>query len=189
MDRKLYRAAMQDELAATPNLDIIEGEVDDLTLADGNVTGVVLLDGRTFSTEAVVLTTSTFLRGLIHCGLDSYPAGRAGEGPVLGLSNRLEALGLRLGRLKTGTPARLDATTIDFSVLTEQLGDTPPEPFSSLTAAITRPRTPVSKPRKTPRTQPIMPNNFNRSAFFSGPILSPGPRFSPPLKTRVLRSP
>src|SRR5690606_32241787 len=124
------RAAMQAELAATDNLTIIEGEVDDLTLADGQVTGVVLLDGRSFSAQTVVLTTGTFLRGLIHCGLESYPAGRAGEGPVLGLSHRLEALGLHLGLLKTGTPARLDANSIDFSVLNKQVGDTPPDPFS-----------------------------------------------------------
>lgn len=179
MDRQLYRAAMQAELAATDHLTIIEGEVDDLTLTDGKVSGVVLLDGRSFDAEAVVLTTGTFLRGLIHCGLDSYPAGRAGEGPVLGLSNRLEALGLRLGRLKTGTPARLDATTIDFSVLTEQLGDTPPEPFSSLTDAITTPQLACYETRTTARTHAIIADNLDRSALYSGRIASRGPRYCP----------
>ncbi len=121
-DRRLYRQAMQATLSAQPNLSIIEGEVDDLIVESGNITGVILLDGRRFSTSSVVLTTGTFLRGLIHRGEETIPAGRVGEKPVLGLSTRLEVLGLRLGRLKTGTPARLDGTTIDFSVLEEQPG-------------------------------------------------------------------
>src|SRR5690606_19252793 len=112
----------------------------DLTLTGGAVSGVVLLDGRRFSTTSVVLTTGTFLRGLIHRGEETIPAGRVGEKPVLGLSTRLEALGLRLGRLKTGTPARLDRASIDFSVLEEQQGDDPPEPFSSLTTEIVTPQ-------------------------------------------------
>src|SRR5690554_6641073 len=103
-DRKLYREAMQAAISAQPDLDVIEGEVDDITLRDGVVSGVMLLDGRAISAKAVVLTTGTFLRGLIHSGENSHPAGRIGEKPVLGLSTRLEALGLRLGRLKTGTP-------------------------------------------------------------------------------------
>lgn len=103
-DRKLYRQAMQAAITAQPNLDVIEGEVDDISVTDGYVSGVTLLDGRTFGTKAVVLTTGTFLRGLIHRGEETVPAGRVGEKPVLGLSTRLEALGLQLGRLKTGTP-------------------------------------------------------------------------------------
>src|SRR5689334_7908214 len=114
-DRELYRQAMQAALAAQPNLTILEGEVDDLVVDNGNITGVILLDGRRYSTKSVVLTTGTFLRGLIHRGEETVPAGRIGERPVLGLSTRLEALGLRLGRLKTGTPARLDKSSIDFT--------------------------------------------------------------------------
>jgi tRNA uridine 5-carboxymethylaminomethyl modification enzyme len=113
-DRKLYRDAMQAELSSTPNLEIIEGEVDDLLVIDGAVRGIVLLDGRQIAAKAVVLTTGTFLRGLIHRGEETIPAGRAGEKPVLGMSLRLEALGLSLGRLKTGTPPRLDANSIIF---------------------------------------------------------------------------
>jgi len=136
-DRRLYRQAMQAALRAQPSLTIIEGEVDDLIVDNGNITGVILLDGRQFSTKSVVLTTGTFLRGLIHRGEETIPAGRVGEKPVLGLSTRLEALGLQLGRLKTGTPARLDKSSIDFTGLEEQPGDDPPEPFSALTARIT----------------------------------------------------
>src|SRR6185436_2985740 len=139
-DRKLYKQAMQAALSAQPNLTIIEGEVDDLVVEAGRIVGVRLLDGRAFSTKSVVLTSGTFLRGLIHRGEETIPAGRVGEKPVLGLSTRLEALGLRLGRLKTGTPARLDAKSIDFSGLEDQPGDDPPEPFSSLTTAITTPQ-------------------------------------------------
>ena len=112
-DRKLYRQAMQAAILAQPSLTVIEGEVDDLIVENGRITGAVLLDGRRFGAKAVVLTTGTFLRGLIHRGEETVPAGRVGEKPVLGLSTRLEALGLTLGRLKTGTPARLDATSID----------------------------------------------------------------------------
>src|SRR5690606_21213572 len=122
-DRTLYRKAMQAAILAQPNLDVIEAEVDDIEVTDGVVSGVRLLDGRRIGAKAVVLTTGTFLRGLIHSGETSYPAGRIGEKPVLGLSTRLEALGLRLGRLKTGTPARLDRDSINYAVLEEQLGD------------------------------------------------------------------
>ena len=114
---------MQAAITAQPNLDVIEGEVDDIEVTDGVVSGVMLLDGRRLTTRAVVLTTGTFLRGLIHRGEETTPAGRVGEKPVLGLSTRLENLGLRLGRLKTGTPARLDGTSIEYSVLEEQPGD------------------------------------------------------------------
>ena len=186
-DRKLYRAAMQAALSAQPNLSIIEGEVDDLTVVDGRISGVVLLDGRRFSTSSVVLTTGTFLRGLIHRGEETVPAGRAGEKPVLGLSLRLEALGLRLGRLKTGTPARLDRGSIDFSVLEEQPGDTPPEPFSSLTAAITTPQIICYITRTTAETHRIIADNLHRSAMYSGRIQSRGPRYCPSIEDKIVR--
>ena len=186
-DRKLYRQAMQAALSAQPNLTIIEGEVDDLIVADGNITGVILLDDRRFSTSSVVLTTGTFLRGLIHRGEETIPAGRVGEKPVLGLSTRLEALGLKLGRLKTGTPARLDRTTIDFSVLEEQPGDTPPEPFSSLTTAITTPQISCHITRTTTETHRIIADNLHRSAMYSGRIQSRGPRYCPSIEDKIVR--
>src|SRR5262245_41267534 len=129
-DRKLYAAAMQRAIRETANLRVIEGEVDDLQIENGRITGVRLADGRDFLIGAVVLTTGTFLRGLIHIGEQKTPAGRVGEAPALGLSRTLERIGFALGRLKTGTPPRIDGTTIDWSSLTMQPGDEPPEPFS-----------------------------------------------------------
>lgn len=186
-DRKLYRQAMQAAITAQPNLDVIEGEVDDIEVSDGVVSGVVLLDGRRFGTRAVVLTTGTFLRGLIHRGEETTPAGRLGERPVLGLSTRLEALGLRLGRLKTGTPARLDATSIDFSSLEEQPGDNPPEAFSALTRAITTPQVSCHITRTTAETHRIISDNLHRSAMYSGRIQSRGPRYCPSIEDKVVR--
>lgn len=186
-DRKLYRQAMQAAITAQPNLDVIEGEVDDIVVTDGVVSGVVLLDGRQISTKAVVLTTGTFLRGLIHRGEETVPAGRVGEKPVLGLSTRLEALGLNLGRLKTGTPARLDGMSIDFSVLEEQPGDTPPEAFSALTTAITTPQVSCHITRTTAETHRIISDNLHRSAMYSGRIQSRGPRYCPSIEDKVVR--
>lgn len=186
-DRKLYRQAMQAAILAQPNLTVIEGEVDDLVVADGRIAGAVLLDGRRFGAEAVVLTTGTFLRGLIHRGEETVPAGRVGEKPVLGLSTRLEALGLTLGRLKTGTPARLDATSIDFSGLEEQRGDDPPEPFSALTAEITTPQISCFITRTTADTHRIISDNLHRSAMYSGRIKSRGPRYCPSIEDKVVR--
>jgi tRNA uridine 5-carboxymethylaminomethyl modification enzyme len=186
-DRKLYRQAMQAAITAQPNLDVIEGEVDDIEVRNGVVSGVVLLDGRRLGTRAVVLTTGTFLRGLIHRGEETTPAGRVGEKPVLGLSIRLEALGLQLGRLKTGTPARLDASSIDYSVLEEQPGDTPPEPFSMLTTAITTPQVSCHITRTTAETHRIISDNLHRSAMYSGRIQSRGPRYCPSIEDKVVR--
>ncbi|HVX79931.1 MAG TPA: tRNA uridine-5-carboxymethylaminomethyl(34) synthesis enzyme MnmG [Devosiaceae bacterium] len=186
-DRKLYRAAMQAAIVAQPSLEVIEAEVDDLFLEDGRVAGVVLLDGRRLSAHAVVLTTGTFLRGLIHRGEETIPAGRIGEKPVLGLSARLEALGLRLGRLKTGTPARLDRRSIDFSVLEEQRGDDPPEPFSALTASISTPQVSCFITRTTSETHRIIAANLHRSAMYSGRIQSRGPRYCPSIEDKIVR--
>ncbi|WP_055047044.1 tRNA uridine-5-carboxymethylaminomethyl(34) synthesis enzyme MnmG [Devosia sp. A16] len=186
-DRKLYRQAMQAAILAQPNLTVIEGEVDDLIVTDGRIAGAVLLDGRRFAARAVVLTTGTFLRGLIHRGEETVPAGRVGEKPVLGLSTRLEALGLTLGRLKTGTPARLDASSIAFSGLEEQRGDDPPEPFSALTAAITTPQISCYITRTTVDTHRIISDNLHRSAMYSGRIKSRGPRYCPSIEDKVVR--
>ena len=186
-DRKLYRRAMQAAIVSQANLTVIEGEVDDLVERDGHIVGAVLLDGRTFGARAVVLTTGTFLRGLIHRGEDTVPAGRLGEKPVLGLSTRLEALGLQLGRLKTGTPARLDRNSIDFSGLEEQRGDDPPEPFSMLTEAITTPQVSCFITRTTAETHRIIADNIHRSAMYSGRITSRGPRYCPSIEDKIVR--
>ncbi len=186
-DRKLYRQAMQVAISAQPNLDVIEGEVDDLEVVDGAISGVVLLDGRRFTTKAVVLTTGTFLRGLIHRGDETIPAGRVGEKPVLGLSTRLENLGLQLGRLKTGTPARLDGNSIDYSVLEEQEGDNPPEAFSALTTAITNQQISCHVTRTLAETHRIITENLHRSAMYSGRIQSRGPRYCPSIEDKVVR--
>lgn len=186
-DRQLYRNAMQAVISSQPNLDVIEGEVDDLLVVDGAAAGVVLLDGRRFAAKAVVLTTGTFLRGLIHRGEETVPAGRLGEKPVLGLSTRLEHLGLQLGRLKTGTPARLDKTSIDYAVLEEQLGDNPPEAFSALTTAITNQQVSCHITRTTEDTHRIIQENLHRSAMYSGRIQSRGPRYCPSIEDKIVR--
>jgi len=186
-DRKLYRQAMQAAISAQDNLDVIEGEVDDLQVTNGRISGVVLLDGRRIGAKAVVLTTGTFLRGLIHRGEETVPAGRLGEKPVLGLSTRLEDLGLQLGRLKTGTPARLDAASIDYGVLEEQPGDHPPEAFSALTTAITTPQISCHITRTTAETHRIIQDNLHRSAMYSGRIQSRGPRYCPSIEDKVVR--
>jgi tRNA uridine 5-carboxymethylaminomethyl modification enzyme len=186
-DRKLYRQAMQAALLAQANLDIIEGEVDDIVTSDGQVSGVRLLDGTQYGAKAVVLTTGTFLRGLIHRGEETIPAGRLGEKPVLGLSTRLENLGLRLGRLKTGTPARLASSSIDYSNLEAQPGDTPPEPFSSLTNEITTPQISCHITRTTSETHRIIADNLHRSAMYSGRIQSRGPRYCPSIEDKIIR--
>ena len=186
-DRKLYRQAMQAAITAQANLDVIEGEVDDIEVTDGVVSGVVLLGGRRIGTRAVVLTTGTFLRGLIHRGEETTPAGRVGEKPVLGLSTRLETMGLQLGRLKTGTPARLDGSSIDYSVLEEQPGDNPPEAFSALTTAISTPQISCHITRTTAETHRIISDNLHRSAMYSGRIQSRGPRYCPSIEDKVVR--
>src|SRR5229473_307183 len=135
-DRKLYAQAMQQAIRETANLTVVEGEADDVVFADGRVEAVRLVDGRALRAGAVVVTTGTFLRGLIHIGELKTPAGRVGEAPALGLSLTLERFGFALARLKTGTPPRLDGTTIDWAALEMQPGDKPPEPFSTLTRCI-----------------------------------------------------
>src|SRR5687768_15669231 len=139
-DRKLYARAMQRAIRETAHLTVLEAEVDDLLIGEGAVTGVRLADGRELACGAAVLTTGTFLRGLIHVGERQTPAGRVGEAPAIGLSLTLERLGFALGRLKTGTPPRIDGTTIDWGAVEMQPGDEPPEPFSVMTARIENPQ-------------------------------------------------
>jgi tRNA uridine 5-carboxymethylaminomethyl modification enzyme len=186
-DRKLYARAMQDALRQTSNLTIVEGEVDDLALIDGQVAGVSLGDGRSLNANAVVLTTGTFLRGLIHLGERQIPAGRVGEAPALGLSSTLERAGFALGRLKTGTPPRLDGTTIDWAALEMQQGDDPPEPFSMLTERIANPQVECAITRTTPATHAIIRENVHRSPMYSGQIKSRGPRYCPSIEDKIMR--
>ena len=185
-DRKLYAAAMQDAIRSTANLRVIEGEVDDL-LAGPRVAGVRLIDGRTFGTAAVVLTTGTFLRGLIHIGERRMAAGRAGEAPAIGLSGTLERAGFALGRLKTGTPPRLDGTTIAWAALEMQPGDDPPEPFSVLTERLANPQIQCAITRTTAATHAIIRENVHRSPMYSGQIQSRGPRYCPSIEDKIVR--
>ena len=186
-DRKLYRAAMQAAIRATPNLEVIEGAVEDLVVENGAVAGIVTADGRTLRAGAVVLTTGTFLRGLIHRGEEKTPAGRHGEPPANGLSQRLLALELRLGRLKTGTPARLDGRTIDWASLEMQAGDDPPIPFSFLTERIENAQINCGVTTTTEATHAIIRANLARSPMYSGQIGSVGPRYCPSIEDKVVR--
>ena len=186
-DRKLYAAAMQSAIRAIPNLDVIESEADDLMLENGRVRGVRLIDGREIPLGAVVLTTGTFLRGLIHIGEKQIPAGRVGEAPAVGLSRTLETMGFSLGRLKTGTPPRLDGRTIDWSLLEMQPGDDPPEPFSSLTARIENPQIKCGITRTVGATHRIIRDNVHRSPMYSGQIASRGPRYCPSIEDKIVK--
>jgi tRNA uridine 5-carboxymethylaminomethyl modification enzyme len=186
-DRKLYRQAMQAGIAATDNLEVIEAAAEDLIVDGDRVAGIVTGDGRRLVAGAVVLTTGTFLRGLIHIGDTRIPAGRMGEAPALGLSERLYGLGLRMGRLKTGTPPRLDGKTIDWERLQEQPGDTPPVPFSFLTETITTPQVPCHITYTSEETHRIIEANLSRAPMYSGAIESVGPRYCPSIEDKVVR--
>ncbi|MEP7031624.1 MAG: tRNA uridine-5-carboxymethylaminomethyl(34) synthesis enzyme MnmG [Pseudolabrys sp.] len=186
-DRKLYAQAMQLAIRETANLEIIEAEADDLLIKDGRVCGVKFTDGREISCGAVVLTTGTFLRGLIHIGEKQIPAGRAGEAPALGLSTTLEKIGFSLGRLKTGTPPRLDGRTINWSELEMQPGDDVPEPFSMLTTRITTPQIQCGITRTVAATHEIIRDNVHRSPMYSGQIASRGPRYCPSIEDKIVK--
>ncbi|MFN3226783.1 MAG: tRNA uridine-5-carboxymethylaminomethyl(34) synthesis enzyme MnmG [Hyphomicrobiales bacterium] len=187
-DRKLYRAAIQDMLAAVDTLTVIEGEVADLQVSPtGRVTGVVLADDRVISAGATVLTTGTFLGGLIHLGEKSWPAGRHGEAPAQKLADRLRAMNLPMGRLKTGTPPRLAGCTIAWDRLEEQPGDEIPVPFSALTESITTPQVSCFITRTSADTHCIIEQNIHRSAMYSGRIDSRGPRYCPSIEDKIVR--
>jgi tRNA uridine 5-carboxymethylaminomethyl modification enzyme len=186
-DRKLYRRAMQAALADTPNLTILAAAAEDLEFIEGRVAGVVTEAGKTIRCGAVVLTTGTFLRGLIHIGETKIPAGRVGDAPSIGLSKTLYSAGFAMGRLKTGTPPRLDGKTIDFAQLEPQSGDDPPSPFSFLTRAITTPQTVCHITRTTAATHQIIRQNLHRAPMYSGQIESTGPRYCPSIEDKVVR--
>jgi len=201
-DRALYRAAMQEALRQITNLEIQEAAAEDLILKDGRVVGVRTADGREIFAASVVLTTGTFLNGLIHIGETQIPAGRmkasassseaAGqesgvEPPSVGLSKTLYGFGLPMGRLKTGTPPRLDGRTIDWASLESQAGDDPPVPFSFLTRAITTPQISCGITRTTLQTHAIIRANLHRAPMYSGQIASTGPRYCPSIEDKVSR--
>jgi tRNA uridine 5-carboxymethylaminomethyl modification enzyme len=186
-DRKLYVAAMQRAVREITNLAVLEGEADELAFAQGRITGVRLADGREFAAGAVVLTTGTFLRGLIHIGERTTPAGRVDEAAAMGLSGSLERIGLLLGRLKTGTPPRLDGRTIDWQAVEMQPGDEPPEPFSTLTDRIETPQIECGITRTTPATHAVIRANVHRSPMYSGQIQSRGPRYCPSIEDKIVR--
>jgi tRNA uridine 5-carboxymethylaminomethyl modification enzyme len=186
-DRKLYREAMLREIEAIENLDIIEGDAFDLGVEDGVVTGVIMKDSRILECRAVVLTTGTFLRGLIHIGDKKIPAGRVGEEPSVGLSGTLLRLGIKLGRLKTGTPARLDGRTIDWASVGRQAADDELIPFSFMTDRITNAQVECGVTRTTSATHKIIADNLNRSAMYSGQIEGVGPRYCPSIEDKIVK--
>ncbi|MEP2945268.1 MAG: tRNA uridine-5-carboxymethylaminomethyl(34) synthesis enzyme MnmG [Lentilitoribacter sp.] len=186
-DRRLYRESMQENIRQIKNLEVIEGEVDDLILSNEVIEGVKTKDGRSFKCKAVVLTTGTFLRGLIHIGDKKIPAGRMNEAPALGLSDRLEALGLRLERLKTGTPARLDGKTIAWDQLQEQGPDEDPVPFSFMTNGVKQRQIPCGITRTTMATHKIIEENISKSAMYSGQIEGVGPRYCPSIEDKIVK--
>jgi tRNA uridine 5-carboxymethylaminomethyl modification enzyme len=188
-DRKLYRGAIQALLSSQPGLDVIEGAVEDLVVVRNRVVGVIIADGREIQAAGVVLTTGTFLNGLIHIGCEKIPAGRAGEPPARGLSNTLTRHGFPLGRLKTGTPPRLDGRTIAWKQLVEQAGDRPPKPFSFLTDAIQIPQIPCHITETNTATHALIRANLGDSPLFSGQIEGRGPRYCPSIEDKVVRFP
>ncbi|MBL0403552.1 tRNA uridine-5-carboxymethylaminomethyl(34) synthesis enzyme MnmG [Microvirga aerilata] len=186
-DRKLYARAMQAELSHTENLTIVEGEADDLIVRDGRVAGLLLADGQVLTSGAVVITTGTFLSGLIHIGEKKIPAGRMGERPSLGLPKTFARLGFILGRLKTGTPPRLDGRTIDWASVDKQAADDEPVPFSLLTDRITTPQIECGVTRTTAKVHELIRDNLHRSAMYSGEIQGQGPRYCPSIEDKVVR--
>jgi len=187
IDRKLYRQAMQAELGAYPNLTIIEDGAEDLIVEGGQIAGILGLTGTIYRAAKVVITTGTFLKGVIHVGAKRIPAGRMGEAPAIGLSDRLYAMGLPMGRLKTGTPARLDGRTIHWDRLEMQAADDQPIPFSFLTDQIDVPQVACGITWTTPETHAIIDANINQSAVYSGAIAGRGPRYCPSIEDKVHR--
>lgn len=186
-DRKLYRNAMQAEINSAPNLDVIVGEAVDLIMDGERVVGLKLADGSEILTRAVILTTGTFLRGIIHIGDVSKAGGRMGEQPSVGMAERLESFGLPLGRLKTGTPPRLDGKTIDWARLEMQPGDDDPTLFSFLSTTVQAPQISCGITHTNPQTHDIIRENLARSAMYGGHIDGIGPRYCPSIEDKIVR--
>ncbi|HUZ13160.1 MAG TPA: tRNA uridine-5-carboxymethylaminomethyl(34) synthesis enzyme MnmG [Caulobacteraceae bacterium] len=189
IDRARYRRAMQAALFAQPGLELRAAAVEDLAIDSGRVRGVVTAGGETYAAAAVVLTTGTFLKGVICRGDSRIPAGRFGEAPAIGLAERLYGLGLRMGRLKTGTPARLDGRSIAWDRLESQPGDDPPTPFSFLTGAIETPQIACGVTATTPETHRIIAARLGESAVYGGRLQGRGPRYCPSIEDKVVRFP
>ncbi|GJM03430.1 MAG: tRNA uridine 5-carboxymethylaminomethyl modification enzyme MnmG [Rhodomicrobium sp.] len=186
-DRKLYRAAMQAEIIAQDNLTVVSKPVDDLIIENGDCAGVITEDGERYVAGAVVLTTGTFLRGIIHRGSERTPAGRIGEKPAVKLAERLYNTGLRMGRLKTGTPARLRKESINWDILQEQPGDDPAEPFSFMNSAITTEQISCHITHTNERTHAVIEQNLDQAPMYTGQIESVGPRYCPSIEDKVVR--
>lgn len=186
-DRKLYREAVQSILAEYSNLTIIEDAADDLWMEHDAIRGVDTASGRRYGCQSIVLTTGTFLRGVIHQGEEQTPAGRVGDAPAIRLAESLLKTNLRLGRLKTGTPARLDGSTINYDNLTPQPGDHPPKPFSYMTDNVTVPQITCYITHTNPETHAIIRENIHRAPMYSGQIASTGPRYCPSIEDKVVR--
>ena len=186
-DRALYLSAMQEEISEHENLKVIEGEAADLVIDSGHITGLTMSDGTVYHSPTVVLTTGTFLRGLIHIGEKKVPAGRMGENPAKKMAETLDRLNIPLGRLKTGTPARLDGRTIDWARLEMQAADETPVPFSTMTDSIMVPQIECGITRTNPRTHAIIRENVHRSAMYSGQIDGVGPRYCPSVEDKIVK--
>lgn len=188
-DKQLYRLRMKHVMEQQDNLDLKQVEVTDLYLEDGSVAGVDTKGGVRFLGKTVILTTGTFMRGLIHIGLVNYPGGRAGDLPSIGLSDGLKDVGFEVGRLKTGTPARLDGRTIDFDRLEAQHGDENPIPFSFSTERIEQPQVPCHVAYTNPKSHDIIRSGLDRSPLYAGIIEGIGPRYCPSIEDKVVRFP
>jgi tRNA uridine 5-carboxymethylaminomethyl modification enzyme len=189
IDRKLYRQAMQRLIQETPGLTVIEAEASRFLAPGGRISSLELADGRVLMCQAIVITTGTFLRGIIHLGEQRTPAGRVGDAPSVHLAQCMDEAGFTLGRLKTGTPPRLDGASIDWTALEEQPGDHPPEPFSALTAKIVTPQVACHITRTTEAGHAIVRDNAHRTAVYSGAISGRGPRYCPSIEDKVIRFP
>ncbi|HET6516389.1 MAG TPA: tRNA uridine-5-carboxymethylaminomethyl(34) synthesis enzyme MnmG [Thermodesulfovibrionales bacterium] len=186
-DRVIYRLGMREVMESQENLFIKQASIEKILVEDGKVRGVLTLLGVFYGARSIVVTTGTFLKGLIHIGLNNFPSGRAGEFPSLGLSDSLLEAGLEMGRLKTGTPPRLDAKSIDFARTEVQCGDEPPLPFSYSTEKITNPQLPCFITYTNEGTHRIIRENLNRSPLYSGRIKSIGPRYCPSIEDKVVK--
>ncbi len=186
-DRRLFKEAVRSLVKNTKNLQVIEETVEELLFNDGKIIGLIDGKGNNYHSGAVVITTGTFLKGVIHLGTKTWAAGRLGENPSIGLANSLYSLGLKMGRLKTGTPARLDGKTIDWASCELQPGDCPPQPFSFLTKKITNPQVPCHITWTNEETHKIIRDNNHLAAVNSGAITGRGPRYCPSIEDKVRR--
>jgi tRNA uridine 5-carboxymethylaminomethyl modification enzyme len=186
-DRKFYQQSMKSVIEKEPNIDLKQAEAVKITVSDSSVTGVLTATGIKFESRAVIITTGTFLKGLVHVGLTHYPSGRMNEFPSNSLSDSIRELGFEVGRLKTGTPPRINSGTIDYSKLTPQHGDLPPVPFSHFTQNLTQKQVPCWVTYTNEQTHKLIKDNLDRSPLYTGVIKSIGPRYCPSIEDKVVR--